>query len=84
MDVESQKTIDEAIDRLAAAIAGDEAEALAQIKPVLQGVSAALQVVLSGATANLGDILHGLLDRINGTEILMTNGGLELVIPPRK
>ncbi len=84
MDVESQKTIDEAIDRLAAAIAGDEAEALAQIKPVLQGVSAALQVVLSGATANLGDILHGLLDRINGTKILMTDRGLELVIPPRK
>ena len=32
----------------------------------------------------LTDDLHGLLDRVNGTKLVMTDGGFELVVPPRK
>jgi hypothetical protein len=52
------------------------------LAPVLAAANALLAGVPSERAA-LFDGAHELLDRLNGTKLLLTSGGIELAIPPR-
>ena len=95
MDVESQATLDEVVDRakrnLDASVAPviDRLQAVgaalidritSEIAPILHG----LQVSLADTEGKAVADLHGLLDRLNGAKLMFIAGGFELQIPEKK
>jgi hypothetical protein len=54
------------------------------VTDVTQQIVPALKATASNLAGEIGDELHGVLDRLNGTKVALTPGGFELVIPPRK
>ena len=94
MDVESQKTIDEGIDRASAALSAaltklqstlsaEESEAISAVQGLITAAQVTLSAVSHTALAEAVDGLHGLLDRVSGATVDIVAGGFKLTIPPR-
>lgn len=95
MDVESQQTIDEAIDRAKASIDSSAAAAIDSLQNagtvLIDRLTSEAGNILHGLEVSLTDTeskavedLHGLLDRLNGARLMFIEGGFELQVPEKK